>query len=408
MSTEEVPTSPGGSGGKPPRLTMKTNADAISDLAQVVQQNSNAVGSQVVDIMSALKGIQRALDMNAQVKATEDIERARLEAAAKAAQDTARVAQQAADEAARALSAVTGVPPPAPPPTHKTPPHHVLPNPEVAPRYQHPNHPSRTIQPIQQQLPTVAGAGAEDPTAVAAKIARAIQAACFAPEQGMSHPHHYITRGPEGERIGLAKASWAEFIHGFRKMIKAEEKEDPEVAAAMQNHLDKFVEDCTEFKFEIVRNFSEKVCTIIADRTETMTWFSLPEINDLRSRMVYKYQAMNDPIDYTHAHSPQRAQSSRQTRPKQPKRVENPHNLPTHVLNALPGPPCPLYQTDACSEPGHHVLGGHRSLHICADCNSYEQVFKTHPASRCRSRGRYPQVGFGGPPNHPPPHQRFK
>ena len=153
-------------------------------------------------------------------------------------------------------------------------------------------------------------------------------------------------------------------------MIKAQEEEDPEVAKAMQNHLDKFIEDCIEFNFKIVRKFSERVCTNNADSTEKMTWFSLPEIESLRSRMVYKYQAMNDPIDDADDQPPPPppcGQSSRQTRQKQSKRAENTHNLPTQVFSTLPGPPCPLYQTDACTEPGHHVVGGHRALHICAD-----------------------------------------
>ena len=204
MSEEEV-TSPGGVGTKPRRLTMKANADAIADLAQTVQQNSEAVGNQVGGIISALKGIQEALGLKAQLQMTQDTERARLEAAAKTAQETARAAQQAAEEVTRALSLLIGVPPPVPSPTDKTPPRHASPRPEVTQRYHHPNHPSSTSHPAQQQAP--AAAGAEDPTAVAAKIARAIQAACFAPEQGMSHPHHYITRGPEGQRIGLAKCS---------------------------------------------------------------------------------------------------------------------------------------------------------------------------------------------------------
>ena len=160
-----------------------------------------------------------------------------------------------------------------------------------------------------------------------------------------------------------------------------------EIAEAMQHQLDLFVEDCITYSFEPTKEVMELVCTKIADRTDELTYKHLYSQN---CKIPTTSQAT-------------KGNNKHQTRSnKRQAEGQIPSPAIDSVPNAPPPPTCPLYQVGTCPESTHHVVGGLKALHICANCLSLYQVYKYHPNSHCRSKPRSQGVQLGFPSFHPP------
>ena len=209
----------------------------------------------------------------------------------------------------------------------------------------------------------------DNDAALTRRVAEALQAAAvpFAGSMGkQAHfPHHLITRGPKKQKTGLGELTLPEYAWGFTQLIKSKDPTE-EATPYMNLHLEKILEDAITYPWEVIRAWSEEVCSRIA--LNRLKWSETYVIDRLQTNMAQQLMASGEA---------RKSVLSPKT---------DTHEMSEEVRRAKPGPPCKFYQTGTCSYPSDHVQNGYRQLHVCTYCISNKCLLQPHSNKDCKTK----------------------
>ena len=248
-------------------------------------------------------------------------------------------------------------------------PHHLVQRPAPLAGQQHLNYLAAQRQPAHPWDHPVSLNDMESDPHLTRRVAEALQAAA-APLAGTTgkhalFPHHLITRGPKKQKTTLGDLTLAEYAWGFTQLIKLKKNADDSVPY-MNAHLEKIFEDAIVYPWEVVRAWSEEVCSRVA--LSKLRWCDMYAIDRLQTTMAQLHTSTIS------SHKPGSSDKGEI------------YSMSDEVRRGKPGPPCKFFQNGSCSHVSDHVQNGYRQLHVCTYCLSGKCLFQPHSLKDCKTK----------------------
>ena len=140
---------------------------------------------------------------------------------------------------------------------------------------------------------------------------------------------------------------------------------DPDIPF-LHAHLEKILEDSITYPWELIRRWSEEICSRAA--LGKVRWSDTYAIDRVQISILQSNLSFKDSPKFTH---PSKGEA---------------YEMSDEVRRAKPGPPCKFFQTGACSHTSDHVQNGYRQLHVCAYCLSNKCLFQPHSNKDCKTK----------------------
>ena len=178
--------------------------------------------------------------------------------------------------------------------------------------------------------------------------------------------HTHILRGSKKVKAGLGELSETEYNWGFLQCIFNPLNSDQDRKLMVQ-HLEEVNEDGMTYVWEDVRNWSEDICSKIADPDNKLTWRQSYQIDKLRAKT-----------------SQVRKKGGATSHGSVEGKVDS--DMSEELRSAKYGPPCRQFNQGQCQFQEDHVMNGYRHLHICSFCIYNKCEKYPHPEASCQSK----------------------